>query len=94
MEKNAIREETHEIMRKTTSLSKQAILLIHQKKYVEAEGFVENAKEKIASLKGLAEKYPEIVYGGMFSATLQEYSEAQIFLALVRKSRFITPAEI
>jgi translin len=94
MQKNNIREETHESMRKATSLSKQAILLIHQKKYVEAESFVENAKEKIASLKGLAKEYPEIVYGGMFSAALQEYSEAQIFLALVRKSRFITPAEI
>ena len=30
----------------------------------------------------------------MFSATLQEYSEARIFLELVRESRFITPGEI
>jgi translin len=94
MQKNEVREETHESMRKATSLSKQAILLIHQKKYAEAETFVENAKEKIASLKGLAEKCPEIVYGGMFSAALQEYSEARIFLALIKESRFITPNEI
>jgi len=31
MQKNNIREETQESMRKATSLSKQAILLIHQK---------------------------------------------------------------
>jgi len=31
MQKDKIREETHESMRKATSLSTQAILLIHQK---------------------------------------------------------------
>ncbi len=94
MQKNKIREETHESMRKTTSLSKQAILLIHQKKYVEAEKLIEEAKEKISSLQVLSKEYPEIIYGGMFSAALQEYSEARIFLILVKESRFVTPAEI
>jgi translin len=93
-QKNKIREETHESMRKATSLSKQAILLIHQKKYVDAEKLVKSAKEKISSLQDLAKDYPEIVYGGMFSAALQEYSEARIFLTLVKESRFVTPAEV
>jgi len=30
----------------------------------------------------------------MFSAALQEYSEARIFLTLVKESRFVTPAEV
>ena len=30
----------------------------------------------------------------MFSAALQEYSEARIFLTLIKESRFITPAEV
>ncbi len=94
MQKNKIREEAHESMRKATSLSKQAILLIHQKKYAEAEEFIENAKEKISSLQVLSKEYPEIIYGGMFSAALQEYSEARIFLILVKEARFVTPAEI
>jgi len=94
MQKNQIREDAHESMRKATSLSKQAILLSHQKKYVEAESFIKNAKEKISELQVLSVQYPEIVYGGMFSAALQEYSEARIFLNLVKESRFVTPAEI
>jgi len=94
VQKNTIREETHESMRKATSLSKQAILLIHQKKYTEAENFISNATEKISGLREIAKNYPDIVYGGMFSAALQEYSEARIFLTLVKESRFITPAEI
>jgi len=95
MQKNKIREETHESMRKVTSLSKQSILLIHQKKYAEAEEFIENAKGKISVLQVLSKEYPEIIHGGgMFSAALQEYSEARIFLILVKELRFVTPAEI
>ncbi len=94
LQKNSIREETHENMRKTTSLSKQAILLIHQKKYAEAETYITQATQKIANLKEQAKQYPEIVYGGMFSAALQEYSEACIFFTLIKESRFVTPAEI
>ena len=94
MQKNKIREETHESMRKATSLSKQAILLIHQKKYEEAEKLIAEAKEKISNLQRLSEDCPEIIYGGMFSAALQEYSEARIFFALLKESRFVTPAEI
>jgi len=94
MQKNEVREQTHESMRKATSQSKQAILLIHQKKYVDAENLIESAREKIVNLNNLAKQYPEIVYGGMFSAALQEYSEARIFLTLIKESRFITPTEV
>jgi translin len=93
-QKDEVREGAHEKMRKATSLSKQAILLIHQKRFAEAKKTVENAREIISSLKGLAEECPEIVYGGMFSAALQEYSEANIFLRLVEESKFISPTDI
>jgi translin len=94
MAKNQVREETHESMRKATSLSKQAILLIHQKRFGDAEKMVADAKEKIVNLQTQAKQYPEIIYGGMLSAAFQEYSEANIFLVLVREDRFVTPAEI
>jgi translin len=93
-EKDTIREKAHEDMRKATSLSKQAILLIHQKRFEDAKKSVEKAKKVIADLQDLADEYPEIVYGGMFSAALQEYSEAHIFLKLIEESRFIAPEEI
>jgi translin len=94
MQKDKIREETHEDMRKATSLSKQAILLVHQKKQAEAEKMVKEATEKIASLQVCAKKYPDLIYGGMFSAALQEYSEANIFLTLINEGRFVTHKEI
>ncbi len=94
MAKNKIREETHESMRKATSLSKQAILLIHQKRLGDAEKMVTNAKELITNLQGQTNSYPDIIYGGMMSAAQQEYAEANILLVLVKENRFVTPAEI
>jgi len=92
--KDKIREKAHESMRKATSLSKQAILLIHQKRLEDAEKTLVDAKDVITGLQTLAEECPEIVYGGAFSAALQEYSEANIFLKLVEESRFVSPQEI
>ena len=89
-----VREKAHENMRKATSLSKQTILLIHQKRFEEAENTLEKAKDLISSLQSLARECPEIVYGGMFSAALQEYSEANIFLRLVEECKFISPNDI
>jgi translin len=94
IEKKRIREETHESMRKTTSLSKQAILRIHQKNYEEAKKLMEDAKKLISTLQSMADNYPEIIYGGMFSAALQEYSEANIFYTLVNEGRFVTQKEL
>lgn len=92
--KDRIREKAHESMRQATSLSKQAILLIHQKRLDEAKKSLSEAKDIVARLQELANECPEIVYGGMFSAALQEYSEANIFLRLVEESRFLSPEEI
>jgi len=93
-EKEKVREDAHEDMRKATSLSKQAIMLIHQKKMKEAKKLIEKAKEAISKLNDLSTEYPDIIYSGMFNAALQEYSEANIFLKLIEDSKFVTPKEI
>ena len=93
-EKDKARENAQQSMRKATSLSKQAILLIHQKKHEEAGKLIEKAKELISKLQDSAKEYPSIIYSGMFSAALQEYSEANILLGLIQEARFVTPNEI
>jgi len=94
MQKDKVRENAHESMRKAISLSKQAILRIHQKRFKEGKKLIENATSAILRLQGLSEEYPEIIYGGMFSAALQEYAEANIFLKLIEESRFVSTKEI
>jgi translin len=93
-EKDRGREKAQKDMRKATSLSKQAILLIHQKRFDEAKKLIERAKEIISRLNSASTKHPEIIYSGLFNAARQEYSEANIFLNLIEESRFITPDEI
>ena len=93
-QKDKVRENAQQSMRKATSLSKQAILFMHQKKHEEARKQVDKAKEIISNLQGLAKEHPDIIYSGMFSAALQEYSEANILLRLIQESRFVTPNEV
>jgi len=93
-EKEKMRENLQKDMRKTTSLSKQAILLIHQKKLKEAKKLIETAKGIISKLNNASATYPNIVYSGLYNAALQEFSEANIVLNLIEEARFITPKEI
>jgi len=93
-EKEKVRENAQKDMRKATSLSKQAILLSHQKRLKDAKKLIEKVTEIISKLNDTSANYPYIVYSGLFNAALQEYSEANIFLKLIEESRFVTPKEI
>jgi translin len=93
-QKDSIRENAQQSMRKVTSLSKQSILLMHQKKYEKAKKTIADAKEIISKLQGSAKDNPDIIYSGMFSTALQEYAEANIFQGLIQEARFVTPKEI
>lgn len=94
MKKDRVRENAYESMRKATSFSKQAILRIHQKRFGDAKKLIGTATVTISRLQDLAKESPEIIYGGMFSVALQEYSEANIFLKLIEESRFVSATEI
>jgi translin len=92
--KDKIRETTQKQIRKAISLSKQSILLVHQKRLNEAEKLLKKASETLLELDETSKTSPDIVYSGLYSAALQEHSEANIFLNLVEESRFVTPQEI
>ncbi|MGD0028819.1 MAG: hypothetical protein ABSC91_07755 [Candidatus Bathyarchaeia archaeon] len=93
-QKEKLRQNAQDNMRKATSLSKQATLFVHQNKLQEANKLVEKAKAIILSLNKTFEAYPEIIHSGLFDAARQEYSEANILLSLIEESRFATPKEI
>jgi len=94
MDKEKARETAQKDMRKATSLSKQAILLIHQKRVGEARKLIDDAKDIISKLRRDSAEYPEIIYSGLYNAALQEFSEANILLNLIEQKRFITPDDI
>ncbi len=92
--KEEVQENAKSDMQKARSLSKQAILLIHQKKFNEAKRLIEKARKIIRRLNEASIKYPKLIHSGLFGAALQEYSEANIFLTLIQESRFIAPDQI
>jgi translin len=93
-QKEELRQNAQDNMRKATSLSKQATLFVHQKKLQDAKKLLEKAKAIILSLNKTFEAQPEIIHSGLFDAARQEYSEANILLKLIEESRFATPTEI
>ncbi|MEM2806894.1 MAG: hypothetical protein QXU45_04330 [Candidatus Bathyarchaeia archaeon] len=92
--KEKVRDKAQADMRKLTSISKQAILFIHQKRLKEARRLLEKAGEIISRLNAIAEEHPDIIHSGLYDVALQEYAEANIFLTLVEEGRFVTPVEI
>lgn len=93
-EKEKVKDKIQADMRRVTSLSKQAILFIHQKRLKEAEKLLERAREIILRLNGMAKTHPDIIHSGLYDIALQEYAEANIFLALVERGRYVAPTEI
>jgi translin len=93
-DKDEIRETTQKQMRTMQSYSKQAILLIHQKRTKEAETLFKKAQKIHTKLNHTSTTHPGIIYGGLYSAALQEYSEANIFQTLTQENQFITPEKI
>jgi len=92
--KEKVKERAQQAMRKATRISKQAILFVHQKKFREAKKLLTNAKRIIKGLNALSEKYPDIVFSGLFDVALQEYCEANILFHLIKSSRFVSPEEL
>jgi len=94
IDKEKARETAQKDMRKAISQSKQAILLIHQKRLDEAGKLIEDAKGIISKLRHDAMKYPETLYSGLYNAALQEFSEANILLNLIQGQVFVTPEDM
>jgi translin len=93
-EKERIRETAQREMHMMQSYSKQAILLVHQKREKEAATLLRKAHRIRRKLGDASATYPDIIYSGLYAAALQEYSEANIFLTLVQKDQLVTPGKI
>ena len=87
-------EEIKRDMRRATRLSKQAILFVHQQRHDDARKLLDEARELFSKLREVSQDYPDLVYTGIVDSALQEYVEAQTFLGLIEKDRFVNPEEL
>jgi len=94
MKKEEVRQELQRDMRKATRLSKQAILFTHQERFDEAKKMLGEANKILTKLKSISKDYPELVHTGLVNAAFEEYTEAHVFLVLIKEDRFISPEEL
>jgi len=89
-----VRQKVHEAARSATRLSKMAIFLTHQKRFDEAEKGLGEARDLFSKIGEVSTDNPDLLYSGIVDAAYQEYSEACIFLSLVKEGRFVGCEEI
>ena len=94
LKKDDIRQEIQSSMRKATRLSKRAIFLVHRNQLDESEKTLRQAEGLLTKLGALTKSFPDLLYMGSVDSALQEYTEAQIFVTLVREGRFLGLDEI
>ena len=92
LKKDEVRQEIQMIARKTIRLSKQAIFLAHKDKINEAEALLKEASINLNKLNEMSKTYPNLT--GITDSAFEEYSEAQIFINLIKNGTFIDPKKI
>ena len=90
-------EQKNELMRgvrRTTKLAKRAIFSIHKGQLDEAKRLLDEAKKDLAEMRAFLEKKPGVAGINLLGPAYQEYSEAEIFLAMVSGSDIPSPDEL
>lgn len=92
--KEEVRQEVQLAMRSATKLSKMAILMVHQRRFDQAEKMIKEARDLFSKIRESCKNNVDLLYTGMVDAAYQEYSEACVFLTLAKEDRFISFDEI
>ncbi|MFP3985522.1 MAG: hypothetical protein ACLFU9_06110 [Candidatus Bathyarchaeia archaeon] len=93
-EKENVKDEFYDAMRKATRFSKQAIFLVHKGQLEEAKKILGKAKKLFGKLGEIPAVHQELRYAGIVSAAFEEYTEAHTFLELVQNNKFVNPQKI
>jgi len=93
-EKKEVKDELYDAMRKATRLSKQAIFLVHKRRFKEAIKTLKDTKKLFGKLDTIPTAHKEFVSAGIVDAAFQEYTEAHVFLELVQNDKFVSPKKI
>lgn len=93
-EREEIKDQLYDAMRKATRLSKQAIFLVHKEQFKETRKLLNEAKKLFTKLKEIPAVHRKLTHAGIVNAAFQEYTEAHIFLNLTQGDKFIGPRTI
>lgn len=96
--KDAVWEETFSICRKIVRNCGDAIRTLHRgyekKNIAVAKKILSSVKKDISALSVVKSEHPDIFYSGFVEQAMQEYSEAEIMLAVVSGEKFPAPEKL
>jgi len=90
-------EQKNELMRavrRTTKLAKRAIFSIHKGELDEARKLLDEAKKELAEMRAFLNARPGVASINVLGPAFQEYSEAEVLLAIVSGSDIPGPDEL
>ncbi len=93
-EREEIKDELYDAMRKATRHSKQAIFLVHKGQYKEAGKLLKKTKKLFNKLQKIPLAHQKLVHAGIVDSAFQEYIEAHIFLKLVEDEKFMSAEKL
>ncbi|MCW4052355.1 MAG: hypothetical protein NWE78_03975 [Candidatus Bathyarchaeota archaeon] len=92
--RESIKNDLYDSMRKATRLSKQAIFLIHRRRFDRASELLMEATNLFSVFEDASSPDREFVHTGIVYSAFEEYAEAQILLVLLQEDKFVDPEEI
>ncbi|MCW3981416.1 MAG: hypothetical protein NWF11_08090 [Candidatus Bathyarchaeota archaeon] len=92
--RESIKNELYDSMRKATRLSKQAIFLIHRRRFDRATELLRETAKLFAVFEDATSPHREFIHAGIVYSAFEEYAEAQILLVLLQEDKFVDPEEI
>ena len=93
-EREDIKDELYDAMRKATRLSKQAIFSVHKGQLEEAKKLLREAKKLFTTVNKIPLVHQKLAYAGIVDSAFQEYAEAHVFLKLAQDGEFVGPKKI
>ena len=88
------RNDLMRAVRRTTKLAKRAIFSIHKGQLDEARKLLDEAREELAEMRAFLDERPDVAGINALGPAYQEYSEAEILLAIVSGSDIPKPDEL
>ena len=88
------RNDLMRAVRRTTKLAKRAIFSIHKGQLDEARKLLDEAREELAEMRAFLDERPDVAGINALGPAYQEYSEAEILLAIVSGSDIPEPDEL
>ena len=92
--KNQAREQALAESRQVIRYAANSIRAVHRHEYESALQILEQGRQRLLTIRGVLQLYPDLYWAGYVQDAQKEYSEAHLTYALVRNEPLPTPEDL